>query len=553
MPRLTFARQMYVLVASVVLVVVAIAAVTFGVLSTLENRANAESTALAIARTVAATPAIRAEVERLSGSDDVGDPESLAAGPVQAAARDAIERTDALFVVITDDRGVRLAHPNDDELGRVVSTDPSEALAGRETTEWESGTLGESARAKVPVFGLDGRTVVGEVSVGFGAERVLGSVRADLVAIGLVAVLALAVGFAASALLVRRLRRQTLGLQPAELAGLVQDQTAVLGGIGEGVLGVARDGRVTVCNGRAAELLGLSDAVGEPVASLGIPAEVLEAIDAVALGASRSLRVVALGRILYADVARVSRDGIDLGAVVALRDETDLESLTHRLSAVSAMSTGLRVQRHEYANRLHLLSGLLATDRVDDAREYLGELIGRGTVAYPLPGAELLREPYLQAFLGAKALEAQERGVTLRIGEETLVLGSVERAEEVTAVLGNLVDNAVDAAVLGGREPRWVEVEALDDGADLHLAVADSGDGVAAGSDPWQSRAPRAVEDPARVRGLGFGLPLARELARRRGGDLWLADAGSPASHGAVFCARLADVMTPDRNGPRDA
>ena len=555
MPRLTFARQTYLLQVVVVLVVVAIATVTYGVLVTLENRANAESTALAIARTVASAPAIRAEVERLSETDDLGSTASLAAGPVQAAARDTLERTGALFVVVTDDRGLRLAHPDDDALGQLVSTDPTEALAGRETTDWATGTLGESARAKVPVFGADGTTVVGEVSVGFGADRVLGSVRADLLGIGLVAALAIAVGVAASALLVRRLRRQTLGLQPSELAGLVQDQTAVIGGISEGVLGVSRDGRVTVCNDRATELLGLMSAVGSRLEELDLPAEILEAVDSVAPNGSRSLRVISRGRILYADVARVSRDGIDLGAVVAVRDETDLESLTHRLNAVSALSSGLRVQRHEYANRLHLLSGLLAADRVDDAREYLSELTGRGTVAYPLAGVELLREPYLQTFIGVKALEAHERGVSLRIGEETQVVGTVSRAEEVTAVLGNLIDNAITAAVLGASEPRWVEVEALNDGADLHLAVADSGDGVSGDADLWQPRADDIGSGVDRVRGLGFGLPLARELSRRRGGDVWLADPGSPdtTKPGAVFCARLVDVMSSDQNGPRDA
>jgi len=559
MKRLTFARQIYLLQVVVVLVAVGIATVVYGALATVDNRADAESTALAIARTVAQTPDIRAEVERLSALDELGTPAELAGGAVQSAAVTIGERTGALFVVVTDDRGLRIAHPTASMLGERVSTDPREALAGREETSWETGTLGDSARAKVPVFapGSESR-VVGEVSVGFGAASVLDRLGDDLLAVALTAVLALAVGVGASALLARRLRRQTLGLQPAELAGLVHDQTAVIGGIAEGVLGVSVDGRVTVCNDRAEQLLELSSPVGRDIRSLrasgGLPLsdELLSALAEVTAGSPRSLRLVTGGRILYADVVRVARDGVDLGAVVSLRDETDMESLSRRLTAVSALSTALRVQRHEFANQLHLVSGLLATGQVAAAGDYLGGVLATGPVAYPLAESALVTEPYLQAFLGAKSIEAHERGVALRVGEGSLVRGTLVRPDEVTTVLGNLIDNAVAAAVAGDRLPREVEVEVLDDGADLHVAVSDSGDGVA--GDPWAPRTSpiatlRGQADPvdlSQVRGLGFGLPLARDIARRGGGDVWVADAGG-AESGALFCARLANVVGPRR------
>jgi two-component system CitB family sensor kinase len=546
MRRLTFARQMLLLQTAVVIVVVALATTTYGVLATLENRRNAELTALAIARTVASAPEIRGEVQRISALDDPGSASDLAGGVIQRTATAMRERTRALFIVVTDEKGARLAHPTPSMLGQMVSTDPSAALRGRETTSWETGTLGESARAKVPVFGMEGDRVVGEVSVGFGAAQVLGSAGDELVGIAVVAALALAIGVAASSLLARRLRRQTLGLQPADLAGLVLDQTAVIGGIGEGVLGVAPDGRVTVCNARAADLLGLEQPVGKTVSTLALPAELADAFRTVTAEGARSLRFVSAGRILYADVSRVTREGTDLGTVTAVRDQTDVETLSRRLTAVSALSTALRVQRHEFANRLHLVSGLLATSQVAVARDYLNDLLAQGAVSYPLPGADQLAEPYLQAFLGAKAVEARERGVSLRIGEGTLVRGALVRADEATTVLGNLVDNAVSAAVDGDSDDRWVEVEVLDDGADLHMAVADSGNGIADGVDVWAPRTPVPDELAAgavdQVHGLGLGLPLCREIARRDGGDVWVADPGG-ATTGAVFCARLVGVM----------
>ncbi|WP_086521700.1 sensor histidine kinase [Clavibacter michiganensis] len=583
---LDFARRTLVLQLLVVLVVVGIATVAYGLLSTSENRQEAQATALAIARTLAEDPALQDEVRYESRSAAPPSAADLVDGPVQRAAEAVRERTGALFVVVTDDRGMRLAHPDPDQLGQRVSTDPSTALSGGEEVTWATGTLGESARAKVPVregdrSGVEARAgtgtdpvddpdrVVGEVSVGFAAATVRDSIGVDVAAIAVVALLALGVGAAASGILSRRLARLTLGLQPSELAGLVQDQAAVLSGVGEGVLGLGPDGRVTVCNPRAAALLGLQDPVGRTLADLGVAPALQDAVadaQADAAGGSPSLRAVVDDRLLFVDVARVARDGRDLGTVMVLRDETDIEAMSRRLTAVTAMSTALRVQRHEFANRLHVVRGLVATGRIDEADSYLAGVLEQGPVAFPTVDAGLVDEPYLQAFLGAKAMEAEERGVALRVGPGTLVRGFLVRPEEVTTVLGNLVDNAVHAAVRGSRADRWVEVEALDDGADLHLAVSDSGDGLAASDTGrvFQRRpddvggAAEAVAagggaDPAH--GLGFGLPLVRDIARRDGGDVWVADPGGPppdADAGAVFCARLAGVVEPPDDRPHD-
>ncbi len=576
---LDFARRTLVLQLLVVLVVVGIATVAYGLLSSSENREEAQATALAIARTAAEDPALRAAVTAETADPGVATASDLADGPVQLTAEAVRERTGALFVVVTDDRGLRLAHPAASELGQRVSTDPTVALAGREEVTWATGTLGESARAKVPVRALadagagDGGGAsgddrgVGEVSVGFAAATVRDSIGVDVAAIAVVALLALGVGAVASGILSRRLARLTLGLQPSELAGLVQDQAAVLSGVGEGVLGIGPDGRVTVCNPRAAALLGLVDPVGRTLADLGVAPVLRDAVAGAQAGAaagSPSLRAVVDDRLLFVDVARVDRDGRDLGTVMVLRDETDIEAMSRRLTAVTAMSTALRVQRHEFANRLHVVRGLVATGRVDEADSYLAGVLEQGPVAFPTVDAGLVDEPYLQAFLGAKAMEAEERGVALRVGPGTLVRGILVRPEEVTTVLGNLVDNAMHAAVRGSRADRWVEVEALDDGADLHIAVSDSGDGLAA-SDAGRvfQRRPDDVDgaaealaasggaDPAH--GLGFGLPLVRDIARRDGGDVWVADPGGPPPHaeaGAVFCARLAGVVEPPDADP---
>lgn len=538
-----FATRLLLVQLATVTAVVAVCALVFGWLSVRQLRAESEAAALNIARTVAEDPDVKELVAAFS--EDPGTPAAadLRDGALQQIATAVADRTDALFVVITDDHGIRLAHPNQDRLGEVVSTPFAEVLAGNEVVDWEVGTLGESARAKVPIFapGLD--TPVGEVSVGFERASVFDDLPALVGTIAIAAVGAVALAALATLLLRRRFERLTLGLQPEELVALVQNQAAVLEGVGDGVVAIDPDGVVRVCNEAAERMLGLDDPVGRRFDELALPAEVRRAVQE---GAT-SVEVVVADRVLYLDTRPVQRSGRPLGDIVVVRDRTDLEALAGRLETVRTMTEALRVQRHEFANRLHVASGLIDARRVEDARAFLGEVTERGAVDFGVAGLERVPDALLQSLIGTTGAAARERGVTLRISDDTLLLGETALPEDVAAVLGNLVGNAVSAAVAGA-EPRWVEVALLADGHELVMTVADSGDGLRpAGRDPFQrdsreSDRPRDGEDA--VHGHGFGLPLSRDLARRHGGDLWLIDPGRPGS-GAVFGARIPGALRP--------
>jgi two-component system CitB family sensor kinase len=480
--------------------------------------------ALAVARSVAATPGLGTEVA-------AGDPDHS----VQPAAERVRVATGALFVVVTDKEGIRLSHPDTTQLGKRVSTDPSQALAGGEVVNVERGTLGLSARGKVPLRDPNG-TVVGEVSVGFDAARIDASMR-ELAQVGaLVVGGALALGVAGSVLLTRMLKRRTLGLEPHELAELVQEREAVLHGVDNGVLAVDAGGRVTVCNAEAARLLDLPARLGVPVAALGLPPRL-----AAALTADEpidNLLTVAGNRVLIANRREVVRDNRKLGTVLTMRDRTDLEALTRELDSVRAMTDALRAQRHEFANRLHTLSGLLRAGHHTQAAEYLAALTAgpAGGLAGPV---DAVRDPYLISFLSAKAAVARERDVELAVGESSWVPGRVIAPLEVTTVLGNLVDNALEAARTGTRHPARVEVDLLAEAGTLHVSVVDTGNGV-----PASLRERLFVEGVSTKdgEGHGLGLALAAQAARSLGGEVRLADPGG-VEHGAVFVAVLPSTL----------
>jgi two-component system CitB family sensor kinase len=523
---------------------------------------QAQERALAIARTLAADPEIRAQVKSYA---DAGSLESavLRTGYVQQAAEAVRMRTGAFFVVVTEDRGIRLSHPNPGLLGQKVSTEPV-ALSGSESVSREHGTLGESVRAKVPIFAPGADTVVGEVSVGVGGQELAARLRtAGFWVLGL-GLAALGLSAASTRWLVRRLKTQTLGLEPAEMAQLLRDRDAVLYGVADGVIGIGPDGRVSVRNRAARIMLGLphrhesSDIIGLPYTQARLPAPLVAAI-AQCTGAT--LRLETGHAALVATVHPVTRDGADLGKVVLLRDVTTIETLGERLDAVETMASALRAQRHEFANRLHTISGLLHHGDVDEARDYLGEVIESGPVREPVQNLTAIEDTYLRAFLGAKGVQAYERGVVLRVGEASALYGRLNDAQDATAVLGNLIDNALRAAV-EGPAPRWVEVDLLSEGSTLHLAVADSGTGVESGLDVFAEGVSTGAQSGSPEHGHGVGLPLVRRLARTRGGEVWIADPGgrrsdgpvpTSAEHpvaGAVFAARLPGLLSTDSGNP---
>jgi two-component system CitB family sensor kinase len=486
-----------------------------------------EQRALAIARSVAQLPGLATAVTTTEPSAD---------GPVEQEAEAVRRATGALYVVVTDDRGIRFSHPTRSRIGKRVSTSPAEALSGHEVVAVENGTLGRSARGKVPLRAPDG-DVVGEVSVGIDIAAIDQKTRALALTLGLIALLPLGLGLIGAITMGRRLRRSTLGLEPEQMADLVREHEAVLHGVTDGILAVDNSGRVTVTNPQAVRLLGSVPRRGETLDPRAVDRAVVDLMEQDP--APRGVLRIIADRAVLATRLPVQRDGRDLGEVLILRDRSDLDTLARELESTRALTDALRAQAHEHTNRLHALAGLLHRGHVPEALAYLEELTGTTTWVAGLD------DPYLAGVLAAKSAAASESGVTLEVAPETFVDGRLARPLDTVTVVANLLDNAVRAAATGTRQPARVEVTVLSDGADLVVHVRDTGDGVpveAIGSvfdHGFTSR-----DGPAG--GHGLGLALARHTARSTGGDIVLLEPGGPppVAQGAVFEARLRDVIS---------
>jgi two-component system CitB family sensor kinase len=344
---------------------------------------QAMSRALSIARLTAAEPGLAHELTSTAPSPH---------GPVQRTAERIRRSSGALYVVVMDTRGVRWSHTNPARIGGHVSTDPSAALAGHRVKQLDTGTLGRSARAKIPLRDAHGR-IIGAVSVGIAYDSVHRRLLAALPDLLCYAGAALAVGIVAAVGLSRRLRRRTHGVAFADISALLAEREAMLHGIREGVLACDRHGRVRLVNDEAQRLLALDEeATGralDDVLPPGRTADVLAGRDG---GADRL--TVSGGRVLIAN-RMPTQDG---GAVVTLRDRTELELLGRELDNTRGLLDALRAQDHEHANRLHTLLGLLELHRYDQAHAFVTELTHTPRLSSEQV-AERVHDPHLAALI----------------------------------------------------------------------------------------------------------------------------------------------------------
>ncbi|WP_050779737.1 sensor histidine kinase [Streptomyces sp. C] len=482
--------------------------------------------ALAIAQSTAADPSLATDLLRSRPTAD---------SPVQSAAERIRRATGAEYVVVLDLHGIRRSHPSPDRIGRPVSTDPSDALAGHEVMEIDEGTLGRSARGKVPLVAADGE-VVGAVSVGIAydsvRDRLLGAIPGLLAYAGG----ALAAGALAAYLLSRRIQRQTRDLAFSDIAGLLAEREAMLHSIREGVIALDPDDRVRLVNDEAARLLGLP---ADSAATLaGRP------LDEV-LGTGRTSDVLT-GRVTGRDLLTVQGPRVlvanrmptaDGGAVATLRDRTEVERLGRELDSTRGLIDALRAQDHEHANRLHTLLGLLELGLHEEAVDFVNEVVGvHRTTAEQV--TEKVHDPLLAALLVGKATVAAERGVALRLAPDALLPDRLVDPGGLVTILGNLVDNALDAAA--GSAAPLVEVDIRARGRTAVLRVRDSGPGIPAGrheeifTEGWSTKQPEAHRE------RGLGLALVRRLAERQGGS---AQAGSAEDGGAEFSVVLPEAL----------
>ncbi|MEV5410381.1 ATP-binding protein [Thermopolyspora sp. NPDC052614] len=396
------------------------------------------------------------------------------------------------------------------------------------------GTL--EVAAQVPVLddaaGSRGRHL-GTVSIGVAvptaAERLVGASSYLLTYLGVASLL----GGLGSWLLARRIKRQTLGMEPREIAGLAEHREAMLHGIAEGVIALDQQRRLTMVNDMGRTLLDLpEDCVGMSLSALGIEGRLYDVLAGV--DEARDEIAIHRGRVLVMNRMTIRTDGRRLGTVTTLRDRTELAQLERELGSFRSSTELLRAQAHEFANQLHVISGLIQVKEYDEVVRYI-RAIREHRESLDLNLGSRIGDTSVAALLMAKFSLAAERHVELRLSDRTALdrLDPLDAAD-VATVAGNLIDNAIDAAS-GTAGDAWIEVELRQDTSSVEIVVRDSGPGIA----PELAREvfTRGFTTKAAQGGeRGIGLALTQLVCRRRGGEV----AVTNTADGAMFIARMS-------------
>ncbi|MBA2809062.1 sensor histidine kinase [Streptomyces sp. KM273126] len=546
-------------------VLLAVVVVGYALFTYVSDRSQAEEAAgrqaTAVARAVADSPSVREAIHTENPTAEL-QPYAL------QVQRDA----EVDFVTIMNTDGIRWTHPDPQQIGQHFRGHIEQALRGETFTETYTGTLGASVRAVTPVE-EDGR-IIGLVSAGIRVEAISARVQEQLTALIGVAAGALALGGLGTYVVNARLRRHTHGMNATELSNMHDYHQAALHAVREGLLMLDGQYRVALFNDGAQELLGLTDdVVGRSVADLGLPTPLTGAllaseprVDEVHLTATR---------VLVVNTSPVS-GGHRRGTVVTLRDVTELQSLMGELDSERGFTQALRSQAHEAANRLHTVVSLIELGRADEAVDFAtAELELAQALTDQVVAA--VSEPVLAALLLGKAAQANERGVELVVSEDSRIddglLPESLSARDLVTVLGNLIDNAVDAAQGTARARVTVTAYTTEPGTSTSTGTGtdtstgtDTGTGASAGADsePGYETRPQARSElvlrvadtgagvdpahaeavfergfstkPAGPGGRGLGLALVRQTVRRNEGTLTVTEA---VGGGAEFEARL--------------
>ncbi|WP_139491947.1 ATP-binding protein [Brevibacillus dissolubilis] len=526
-----FQSRLMLIICSMLLFVILFIGATFEYMVSHTLHDEIGNRALQVAKTVAVMPDI------IQAFDD---PEPWRI--IEPIAEKVRMETQAEFVVVGNRDGIRYSHPNPDRIGeKMQGGDIKPVLEGHSIIYEAVGTLGPSLRGRTPIYDESGQ-VIGVVSVGFlsqDIQSVIASYRYRIIAVGC---LTLLLGVLGTLFITRKVKKAILGLEPEQIGQLYEEKQTILESVREGILAINKEGRITMANQTVIEMLGLP--TDQNVTGLHVSDF---------LGSVRLLDVLKTGQaefdqeVIYSGnhliVNRVpifDRNRHIIGAVSSLRYKSELYRVLEELSHVKEYAEALRAQTHEYSNKLYLISGLIQLESYQEAIEF----ITRESDVHLNHTRFIMREipdPLIGGLFIGKLNRANELKVELTLDQESSfrdIPASIDRDALIT-IIGNLIDNAMEAVLAPGAVAKHVHVFVTDIGEDLIIEVEDSGCGI---PDEYADKLFEVGFSTKTAPNHGFGLSLIRHAVEQLQGYITY---GPNPGGGTIFT--VAIPKNPDK------
>ncbi|MEW9672333.1 ATP-binding protein [Ammoniphilus sp. 3BR4] len=422
--------------------------------------------ALAIARTVSQVNEVTAYI---------GTPEG--AQIIQPIADKIRLATNVEYIVVMDMDKIRYSHPIPEMIGTVFEGgDEGPAFAEHAYISRAFGVNGPSIRAFVPLMNESkqvGVVVVGMVTPTY--LKLLEEYRNDLYFSLLIA---LFIGLLGAFALAYNIKKQMFNMEPNEIARLLEERVAVFQSMGEGLIAIDTDHRITIANPKACEILQLEPPViGQKVDNV-IPETQLTEVMISGVPQYNQDRMIGQTRIL-ASVLPIKIKGKIAGAVANFRDKTTMFNLAEELTGVKQFIEALRVQNHEYMNKLHTIAGLIQLGKTDKALTYIFDTTEQQEELAAFLTNQIV-DYSLSGLLLGKVSRAKELGIDLHIDRNSRLSEIPKQwdAGVMIAVIGNLLDNAMEALQGQALDQRKIYISIRNDDERLSIIAEDNGPGI---------------------------------------------------------------------------
>lgn len=436
------------------------------------------------------------------------------------------QHSDASFIVIGDNHGLHLFHSAfANRVGTtLVGGDNRDVLAGRSTITIRKGGLGISLRSKAPILN-DAGAVIGIVSVGY-LTSYLDNITLDkVINILIFAVLLLVALFIFSWFFTHSIKKQMFSLEPREIGLLVRQQKAMMESIYEGVIAIDKDLKIEVINQAARKLLELGQPTrelrGQPIGAVISPMAFFD--ENIMLIKDTHDEICRFNQLtVIASRVRIKLEGKLQGWVITFRDRNEIDSLSAQLSQVKRYVDNLRIMRHEQLNRMTTLSGLLHMGRYEDAIRYIQAQSEHAQELLDFISSRF-SSPTLCGLLIGKTARAREKGVQLAFDPACRMDRTFRALSEadVISIIGNLLDNAIEATQRAPLPHEPVEILILLNDRELIIEVADRGIGI---SPAIRSRIFERGITTKSSNDHGIGLYLIESFIQQTGGTIEIAD-----------------------------
>lgn len=471
------------------------------------TRDGVKETALAVARTLADAPEVKLGLTLSPEHSRI------------AEFTDNVRRRNALlFAVVTNMDGVRYTHPDPQAVGKIfIGDDLQPTLRGRENVSVNHGVLPPALRVFTPVYN-DEKRQIGVVAVGISLSEVDRQINAARSSVLWTVLFSALFGSLGTWVLVRVLKRILFGLEPYEISAQFEQRQAMLQSLKEGVIAVDGEGKVTVINHAARQmLLTNTSPTNASFERESLHAPLLENLRAVLLNGQplTDREIICQGRLLLSNTRPVRSHNQIIGAICTFRDKTEVSLLMQRLDGMVSYVDALRTHTHEFMNKLHVILGLLHMKGYDQLEEYILQTAQN----YQTDVGAIQRQiksPVIAGFLLGKINRARETGHTLTLAAECKMPDNPNQQQVAALItaLGNLIENALDAM---DQQPEGEITVLLHYQTDiLSVEVSDDGPGITAAN--INSIFVKGFSTKGENRGVG--LYLARQQVLALGGSL---------------------------------